>query len=271
MNWISIVALIMIFLGGIGAILLTIGQTKDSAKDKQDLIDLTKAENVELKTRLQELQDERKSLKADLEIRDKRIDTQTNNIIELNEQLVEKSDYITNYLTGGKGFPIVVINTIKSTNPKDDEKITFTLKNETDLPLYDVTAIIFDWNYIKAKLSNSEHPNKPYLKKEVLQKSLIQRFDQSQMSEDSDVITAEEFNMKDGLLYIKLKCRSSFVHEKMAFVTEGKIIYYGFLIHDKDGKILKEWIDPGATESAKKAIRKKFDLIPNKVVFTLTN
>lgn len=59
MNIISIIALVMIFLGGIGAILLTIGQSIDSAKTKQDLIDVKKGENIELKKQLVDIQRER--------------------------------------------------------------------------------------------------------------------------------------------------------------------------------------------------------------------
>jgi hypothetical protein len=270
MNLISVIALVMIFIGGIGAILLTIGQAKDSARDKQDLIDVTKDENTQLKTQLTDLQKERNDLKSDLEKRDDRINEQTTTIIDLNKQLVEKSNYISNYLIGGKGFPLVTTSSIQASNPKDNERTTFTLHNDTDLPLYDITAIVFDWNYILSKKSDSSDPSVPHLKQTDLEKSMIYRFDNPQMFEKSNIITKDRFDLHDALLYIKLKCRSSFVHEKMAFVVENKVIYSGYIVHDGDGNVLKEWMSEGITSSAKLAIKKKFDQIPNKVAFKLT-
>jgi hypothetical protein len=206
-----------------------------------------------------------------LETRDKRIESQTATIISLNEQLVEKSNYISDHLTGGKGHPIVFTNSIKATTPTTDETTTFTIKNETDLPLYDVTAVIFDWNYLKAKLTKSHNGMVPLLKQDDLARSIIYRFDANQMFENSSIISKDRFDLRDGLLYIKLKCRSSFVYEKMAFVIENRVIYQGFMIYEENGKILKEWITPGAPESAKIAIKRKLDLIPPQVEFTLTD
>ena len=49
MNVLTITALVLIFLGGVGAILLTIGQSISSSQDKKDIINTTKEENINLK------------------------------------------------------------------------------------------------------------------------------------------------------------------------------------------------------------------------------
>lgn len=270
MSLLSIIALTLIFIGGIGAILLSISQSFEAAKDKQEMINLTKTENRELKSQLSDLKKERDNLKSDLEKRDQRIQDQTAAIIELNNKLVEKTDYISDHLTGGEGYPFIVTNSLKSRNPSDDETTTFTIINETDLPLYDVTAIVHDWNYLQSKLDN-EHHNPPLLRQEDLAKSILYRFDENQIAEQSNIISKMKFDFRDALLYIKLKSRSSFVYQKMAFVVENGLVYQGFVIYDRKGNILKEWMTPKISETAKAAISRKFDLIPPEVKFTLTD
>jgi hypothetical protein len=49
MNGLTVAALGLIFLGGIGAILLVIGQAKSSQEDKLEIINTTKNENFYLK------------------------------------------------------------------------------------------------------------------------------------------------------------------------------------------------------------------------------
>ncbi|MNR59322.1 hypothetical protein D3C85_1805560 [compost metagenome] len=58
MNTLTIIALILIFLGGLGAILLTIGQSLSSADDKKDIMDTTKSENKILKDELSQIRKE---------------------------------------------------------------------------------------------------------------------------------------------------------------------------------------------------------------------
>lgn len=271
MSTLSISALVLIFLGGVGAILLTIAQSVESAKDKQEMIDLTKNENRVLKDQLNELQRERDSLKNDLEKRDERIQTQTSEIIGLNQRLVEKSDYISDHITGGKGYPFIFCSSIKAKDPRNDEKITFTITNENHLPLYDVVAVVYDWNYIESKTVSSANPNIPLLSQDDLAKSVLYRFDEAQITANSSSISKQKFDLRDGLLYIQLKSRSSFVFEKIASALEGNKIYQGFIVYDENGQTLKEWMSPNITESAKAAIIVKFNKIPKKVTFNLSD
>jgi predicted PurR-regulated permease PerM len=85
MNTISIIALILIFLGGVGAILLTIGQSISSTDDKTDIINTTKNENSALKKDLIEIKRERDSLNKTLALRDSNIQKQNKNIIDLSQ------------------------------------------------------------------------------------------------------------------------------------------------------------------------------------------
>ncbi|WP_259067371.1 hypothetical protein HDF24_12335 [Mucilaginibacter sp. X4EP1] len=271
MSNLSIIALILIFSGGVGAILLAISQNFSGAKDKQDILNLTKAKNDELQGHLVEIKSERDSLKADLKLRDERIQKQTDTIIELNQQIVEKSNYISDYLTGGKGFPFISTNGIKTIDPTKDEQTTFTLFNQSKLPLYDIVAIVFDWNYVESKMQRTGNDGSILrISQNDFAKSMIYRFDETQMPSNTNIISRDKFDLHDGLLYIKLKSRSSFVFEKIAFVTENGLIYQGFVVYDDNDKILKEWMSPKITETAKAAINIKYNQIPSKVNFTLT-
>ena len=79
-----LIALILIGLGGIGGILLVIGQANSSSIDKADIINTTKNKNNELKEQIVELKNERKKLNKNLKARDNRIQKQQKKI-KLNE------------------------------------------------------------------------------------------------------------------------------------------------------------------------------------------
>lgn len=249
----------MIGVGSVGGIWLAIEQFRISVN-----------ENLKLEKQLTDLQSERNNLKADLEKRDSRIHEQTQNIVLLNEKLVEKSDYISNYLTGGKGFPVISISPIKLIELSRNERATFVLHNDNTLPLYDITAIVMDWDYILSKQTKSDDPIKPYLKEEDLKKSIIYRIDEPHMFQNTSIRREGKFEISEGMLYIELKSKSSLAIEWLAFVIENKAVYHGFSIRDIEGKILKEWISPGTPPSAEGAIKKKFELVPSTVAFTLT-
>src|SRR5690606_31147369 len=92
--------LALIFLGGMGAILLAVSQSLEATKTKEDIIDITKNENRELRDQISELKRERDSLKFDLEQRDLRIQEQTSmlqnksdRIIALQQQSIDENEY----------------------------------------------------------------------------------------------------------------------------------------------------------------------------------
>lgn len=120
MNTLTIIALILILLGGIGAILLAVGQSKSSQADKSEIINTTQNENKDLKARLVEIKDERDKLSITLEARDKKSQEQNQNIESLSNKLVEKSEYIEKYVSGGNNYPYIEMNRVQSDNGKDD-------------------------------------------------------------------------------------------------------------------------------------------------------
>jgi hypothetical protein len=110
MNFIIILALILIALGSVGAILLTIGQIISSSKDKTDIINTTKEQNKMLTDELRDIKQEGNKLADTLGARDERIRIQNEKIQSLNNRLAEKQDFIQDYLTGGKSYPLIDFN-----------------------------------------------------------------------------------------------------------------------------------------------------------------
>lgn len=92
MNILTIVSYVLIFLGGMGAILLAYSQAIGSEKDKKEIIANTKEQNTRLKEDLNLIKNERDSLSKILAERDERIKVQNENILELSNKLFEKSD-----------------------------------------------------------------------------------------------------------------------------------------------------------------------------------
>lgn len=137
----------------------------------------------------------------------------------------------------------------------------FHLDNASKWPIYDIEAIIYDYNNIIKKSVIKPNSPIPYLKKADFDASVMYAYVESQVFQGSNVISLKLFNLPDGLLFIQLKSRSSFVYQKMAFVRDGSMIY------DGNGKVLQEDFRPNTPDSIKEKIRAKFKLIPDKINF----
>ncbi len=188
-------------------------------------------------------------------------------IISLNRQLLEKSEELNKFLGASDAFPILLISSGSSENGKLG--FTFTIKNESGNPIYDIDIVVMDFDIIISKSMIKE--NKYYIKRTDFVNSIVFRKDISHLSENSDIITSELFQYMDNILYIKLKSRNNFVFEKIAFVTIGKTIYHGFMIYDSDGKVLKEWFGEKTTDDIQNKLRERFNKIPKRVSMSLIN
>jgi septal ring factor EnvC (AmiA/AmiB activator) len=94
MNTLTIIGIFLVFLGGIGGIILALGQAHSAQNDKKEIISTTKSENKDLKSRIVELKEERIKLSTMLEERDKRISEQNLKIESLNNQIISKSIFL---------------------------------------------------------------------------------------------------------------------------------------------------------------------------------
>jgi hypothetical protein len=263
----TIIALTLIFIGNIGGILIVIVQARNSAKDKDQIIKTTNDNNDYLKGQLEVITGEREALKADLTARDIENQKKSEEIIQLNKELLKKSEELNKFLGASDSYPILLVSSMKS--DKGTPGFTFTIQNEFEYPIYDIEVNVFDFQFI---LDNSKHINGQFtISKENFTKSIIFQHDQTQIAPKSNVITSKVHHLPDVILYVKLKCRGSFVFEKIAFVTIGNTILHGFMVYDDKGTILKSWYGNNPTADTKKTLDDKFNLIPKSITMNFTN
>jgi hypothetical protein len=265
MNTITIIALVLIFLGGLGGILLVIGQGINSSGDKQEIIENTKSKNEELKVRIDQLTQERGGLRVSLEARDQRIQQQTEKIEDLNNKLLEKADYIQKYLSGGEGFPYVDFLILNS-KPGETQKFLLITKNDFELPIYNIHIEGFDYDRLaskKFKFSlNGE--NKDAISAEDFSESLVFTYDSELLRSGGGEGSKTEYEVKNSKYYITINTKSIVVVQKVVMhIYEGRM-YVAYQIVALKGGILKEhFYDAQINESGKEFIRGKLNEIPN--------
>lgn len=249
----TVLALILIFIGNIGGILIVIFQSKNSAKDKDQIIQTTNNNNKYLSNQLELITKEREELKMDLTARDLDNQKKSEEIIQLNRELLTQSKELNKFLGASDAYPILLVSS--GSSERGILGFTFTISNEFDYPLYDAEIVVFDCNFI---LENSKKvDNKFLITRDNFKKSIIFQKDNNLIAAKSEVITSKLFNKTNGVLYVKLKCRNNFVFEKIAFVQIDKIIHQGFIIYEQNGKILKEWYGDNSTELIKSKLDEK--------------
>jgi hypothetical protein len=164
-------------------------------------------------------------------------------------------------------YPILLVNAMNS--QRGASGFAFVIKNEFEYPIYDVEINVFDFQFT---ISHSTREGDKYvISRSDFAKSIMFQKDYSQIFANSDIITPEFYQMTDGILYVKLKCRGSFVFEKIAFVTIDNTVHYGYVVYDERGVTLKTWYTENSSEDAKRAMREKFKLIPASVKMTFIN
>lgn len=267
MNIISIIALVLIFLGGVGAILLTIGQTISSSEDKNDIINTTKEENKYLKKELSEIRKERDELNKTLEIRDSNIQEQNSKIIQLSSKVSEKSDYIQNYITGGTGY--LFLDMRKLSSPGQYNTFMFQLDNFFDLPLYNINCNIYDYEIIKNKSYYRSNTLRPYIKLNDYKGAKIVDTEFSEINAHNFITIDQIFPVKNSLFYAVIRARNQTVIAKMTILIVGQGDYFGLQIFDKKGKLLKEDINNEMPKAISDQVKIRLESIPSNMSLNL--
>lgn len=263
----TLFALALIFIGNIGGILIVFVQSKNSAADKDQIIQTANSNNEYLKGQLNEITKERELLKVDLGARDIENKNKSEEIIQLNKELLKKSEELNKFLGGSDAYPILLVS---SMNSKTGESgFTFKISNEFDYPIYDIEINVFDFQFI---IDNSNREGGVYvITKENFTKSILFAKADNHLKSKSELLTPKVFQIKDGIFYVKLACRGSFVFEKIAFVRIGNVIAHGFVVYDDNGKILKKWYGQNPSNEIKLKLDAKFNLIPDNVELKFIN
>lgn len=188
-------------------------------------------------------------------------------VLNLNQRLLEKTEELNKFLGASDSFPLLIV----SSGSSEDGTLgfTFTIKNEFEHPIYDLEIFCMDFNVI---LTKSELKDGSYhMRRTDFGSSIIFSKEISHLAQNSQIITSELHHFQDGILYVKLKSRNSFVFEKIAFVTIDNVIYVGFMVYDSGGNILKEWLGNNTSEEVLAKLREKFLMIPQSVSMSFIN
>lgn len=262
MNTITIIGLILIFIGGIGAILLAIGQFQSAKSDKSEIITITTNENTVLKNQITELKNEGKILSDNLEIRDKRIRQQNQEIKSLSNKLVEKSEYIEEFVAGKNRFPFVEMKKVINNKGKADVFV-FSIENSFKYPIYNIQIQAFDYDKIISATYRIETEKKKVIKMADYLNARIFEYNTEEIPSGEFRMSPEQYPVKQGNIYIKIHSRSKSVVQKIVFIKYGNMTHVGYMIVDHSGKILKEHIYDNTPNKIQLEIITKLKNIPN--------
>lgn len=262
MNTLTIISLALIFFGGIGAILLSIGQSISSQADKTEIISTTQNENKDLKIRLTEIKNERDKLNISLEARDKRIQEQNQNIESLSNKLVEKSEYIENYISGGGNYPHIEMNRVVSDSGKEDVYV-FRTENSFEYPIYNIFIQALD--YEKIVKATYMFQNKKSIKMTDFLDARIFEYKTDEIPPKQFVMSPEQYSNKSGRFFIKIHSRSKTVIQKIVIIQHNNNSFAGYTIIDSKGKVLKEFIYNNPPSEIQSEIKTKFREMPNEL------
>ncbi|HRO43853.1 MAG TPA: hypothetical protein PL009_13535 [Flavipsychrobacter sp.] len=268
MNTVTIIALILIFAGGIGAILLSVGQAQSSQADKSDIINTTKDENTSLRKQLTDLQNERNELKKDLKDRDQKLNNQTKEIINLNNKIVEKSEYIEKFISSGTSFPYIDLK--KSVGSNQNDQYYFTLVNDFEYPIYNILVQIFDYDVLNSKAYFDKRDKIHYIKLEDYKTARKYTTNLDELPSNSSRMSEDLLTPKPANLLIKINCRNTVVLQKIAMIKKGIDFYAGYQVFDTRGVLLKEEIYGDPSFIIRKELKEALNAIEH-IEYTFSN
>lgn len=261
MNTLTIIGLALIFIGGIGAILLTIGQSIGSQADKSEIINTAQNENKDLRIQLTEIKNERDKLNASLEARDKRIQGQNQNIESLSNKLVEKSEYIEEFMTGKNRYPYIEMKRIRGDSDKLDV-FSFSVENSFEFPIYNIQIQVFDYEKI-VSATYIDNEKKKSIKMGDYLNAIIFEYKTDEIPSREFRMSDKQYTNKSGIFFIEIHSRSKSVIQKIVLVEHGNNSYAGYIVIDNSGNILKENIYNNPPNEIQSEIKDKFKDIPN--------
>jgi hypothetical protein len=257
-------------LGGIGGIILALGQARSSSDDKTEIINTTKNENKELKQQILELKDERATLNDILGTRDKKINQQNSKIESLSNKLIEKSEYIEKYISGGNSYPHIEIKTIINIDEKIS-KIYFVLKNPYELPIYNIIIEAYDYDEIQSKTFLIGSNNEKAIKTTDLVNSRLIEYKKDILPPKAKDLSLGSFPLKPYSLYIIVQTRNKSLIQKIAFIKFGEQYYSGYVVYDFFEKnIIEESNLDLYSLDIQKLLKEKIKNIQENMVLTLS-
>lgn len=268
MNSLTLIALTFIAIGGIGAILLTIGQTLSSQEDKSEIIGTLKADLTELKS-------ERDTLSKKLDEQDSLLEDKTKKIIELNESLRHQSKYIEDYVTGGDSYPFALLEGVTTPTHTDGGELIMFYNRSKEFPLRSLIASIFDYDLIYKNITPHKITNEPSIKHSVLNSAEVLRIGPVDIPPSSSYAEDKPLPIKPKRYFIKIGTQSrKFIQKIVVISINNEGYYYGSQLFNLEGTLIEEdfyRFGHKITRSEKNEIKKELNKIPTKLELALTN
>ncbi|MDF2192568.1 hypothetical protein [Paraflavitalea sp. CAU 1676] len=263
----AITSLILVFLGGIiGAI----GQSRGTSKDKNEIMDHTTTTSDQLQSKIIELQNENHKLTNSIKERDQKIGSQNEEIIVLNRKLVDKSEYIENYLTSKKAHPNIILNRILGNGRKSD-KFCFYIENKSEYPIYDIKIEVFDYNKLKQYVFKNVGDDKQFISIENYMGSVFARMEYNSLSPKSIITCQPPIDPVESIFYVKIHTRNATFIEKIVFHRVGQSIYVGTTLYDLKWNVLNHYVYEEAPNKIRIEIEQILNEIPNELTYYFTN
>ena len=264
MSTMYIIALILIFCGGVGAILLAIDQSLSSTESTNFINNTTISQNSELKKELKEIKKERDSLSETLALRDANIQDKTEKIIDLSLKLDEKSVFIQNYISGGDGYLFLDIRTFPHKADGTQEFI-FQLDNKFEMPIYNISCEIIDYNILSSKTYSKPTEKLPFIKySDYYDKAYLLNLKYPEIQGKNSVFFSQDvFKTNETRYFVKIHTRNRNILEKIAIFKIGNKSFFGYAIYDTHGNKLYEKIDDEYHNAIKQKLIRNLESMPN--------
>lgn len=262
MNTLTFIGLALILFGGIGAILLAIGQARTSYNDKTEIISTLKQEVSELKV-------EREKLNTELEFRDKKIQEQNSKIETLSNKLVEKSEYNEKYISGGNSYPLIELGSFGNTED-GSSKILFTLKNTFEFPIYNLNIEVYDYDEIQSKTFLYGEKKEKAIKMEDYVHSRIIEFKKELIPPKTSDSSIGSLQLKPYNLYIIIHTRNKVIIQKIAVIKYEEKFYKGYVIYNLlEKKILEESNNLIYSLDIQNKLKENLNIISNNLILRI--
>lgn len=253
----TIFAYVLILLGGVGAILLGIQQSISAYNDS--------IKNTESHEKTQNIVvDKSKETQNELKRRADIIDKKNKEIKKLQDKLIDKSEFIEKYISGGNSYPI--LHVVQLGNLQNlPNKINFDLINEFKLPNYDVRVELYDYDLIKLKTFRVfGHGERNFMKPTDYEACRLLFHKEALLKPEAILKKLYGTELREGNFFAKIFTRNKLIIQKISIYKDDNVFYIGSEFFDDDiQKTLLTKYSSKLTPKVKQILRKRLDEIPN--------
>ena len=198
-------------------------------------------------------------------------------IIEVQQKLNSKSEYISNYITGGEGFPYVSFTDLISEN--STAELAFIIYNDGEFPMYDIDGTMYNYDILRQKEVDTKgmggefekHPDYKMIKYDDYKSANILSVKLSLPPKSMRYID-HKFPLQESNYCFIINSRNGLITERIAFVkdTDKKFLFI-IEIFDAEEKLLKRIVGKYVNEKNKDKIENAINKIPKSLKYVFMN